>query len=51
MQAGLLPRIMAYAGAINTVENPWREKERRYRKRDVNPNDTENIKIAWLMVG
>jgi hypothetical protein len=21
MQAGLLPRIMAYAGAINTVEN------------------------------
>ncbi|MVO09446.1 1-acyl-sn-glycerol-3-phosphate acyltransferase [Flavobacterium sp. TP390] len=44
MQAGLLPKILAYAGAI-TVERTWRA-EGKDVKRDVNPNDTENIKIA-----
>jgi len=44
MKAGLLPRIMAYVGAI-TVERTWRA-EGKDIKRDVNPNDTENIKIA-----
>lgn len=48
MQSGLLPRILSYVGAIS-VERTWRaggkdvcEKE----KKEVNPNDTENIKIA-----
>ncbi|MBF4473527.1 MULTISPECIES: lysophospholipid acyltransferase family protein [Flavobacterium] len=46
MRAGLLPRIMAYAGAI-TVERTWRAKGQDVtEKKDVNPNDTENIKIA-----
>jgi len=46
MNAGLLPKIMAYAGAI-TVERTWRSKgEDVKEKKDVNPNDTENIKIA-----
>ncbi|WP_417940219.1 lysophospholipid acyltransferase family protein [Flavobacterium sp. RS13.1] len=46
MQAGLLPRILAYVGAI-TVERTWRSKGVDVtEKRDVNPNDTENIKIA-----
>jgi 1-acyl-sn-glycerol-3-phosphate acyltransferase len=46
MKAGLLPRIMAYAGAI-TVERTWRSSGKDVtEKRDVNPNDTENIKIA-----
>lgn len=46
MKAGLLPRIMAYAGAI-TVERTWRAKGVDVtEKRDVNPNDTENIRIA-----
>jgi 1-acyl-sn-glycerol-3-phosphate acyltransferase len=46
MQSGLLPRIMAYAGAI-TVERTWRAKGKDVtEKRDVNPNDSENIKIA-----
>jgi 1-acyl-sn-glycerol-3-phosphate acyltransferase len=46
MKAGLLPRIMAYAGAI-TVERTWRSCGKDVtEKRDVNPNDTENIKIA-----
>ncbi|MEZ7504591.1 lysophospholipid acyltransferase family protein [Flavobacterium sp. Arc2] len=46
MHAGLLTRIMAYAGAI-TVERTWREKGKDVTdKKDVNPNDTENIKIA-----
>ncbi|WP_445457688.1 lysophospholipid acyltransferase family protein [Flavobacterium sp. HNIBRBA15423] len=44
MQAGLLPKILAYAGAI-TVERTWRA-EGKDVKREVNPNDTENIKIA-----
>ena len=46
MQAGILPRIMAYVGAI-TVERTWRAKGKDVtEKRDINPNDTENIKIA-----
>lgn len=44
MQAGLLPKVLAYAGAI-TVERTWRA-EGKDVKREVNPNDTENIKIA-----
>lgn len=44
MKSGLLPRILAYAGAI-TVERTWRANGKDI-KRDVNPNDTENIKIA-----
>jgi 1-acyl-sn-glycerol-3-phosphate acyltransferase len=44
MQEGLLPRILAYAGAI-TVERTWRAKGQDVN-REVNPNDTENIKIA-----
>jgi 1-acyl-sn-glycerol-3-phosphate acyltransferase len=44
MQEGLLPRILAYAGAI-TVERTWRAKGQDVQ-RDVNMNDTENIKLA-----
>jgi len=44
MKEGLLPRILAYAGAI-TVERTWRSKGKEVQ-REVNPNDTENIKIA-----
>jgi 1-acyl-sn-glycerol-3-phosphate acyltransferase len=44
MQEGLLPRILAYAGAI-TVERTWRSKGKDVQ-REVNLNDTENIKIA-----
>jgi 1-acyl-sn-glycerol-3-phosphate acyltransferase len=46
MQAGLLPKILAYAGAIS-VERTWRAKGKDVdEKRDINPNDTENIKTA-----
>ena len=46
MQEGLLPRILAYAGAI-TVERTWRAKGKDVtEKKEVNPNDTENIKLA-----
>jgi hypothetical protein len=46
MKAGLLPRILSYVGAI-TVERTWRADGKDVNeKRDVNPNDTENIKIA-----
>ncbi|MFN3639447.1 MAG: lysophospholipid acyltransferase family protein [Flavobacterium sp.] len=44
MREGFLPRILAYAGAI-TVERTWRAKGKEVQ-REVNPNDTENIKIA-----
>ncbi|HEY0092614.1 MAG TPA: lysophospholipid acyltransferase family protein [Flavobacterium sp.] len=44
MTEGFLPRIFAYVGAI-TVERTWREKGKNV-KRNFNPNDTENIKIA-----
>jgi 1-acyl-sn-glycerol-3-phosphate acyltransferase len=44
MQEGLLPRILSYVGAI-TVERTWRAKGKDVQ-REVNPNDTENIRIA-----
>lgn len=44
MEEGLLPRILSYVGAI-TVERTWRAKGKDVQ-RDVNPNDTENIRIA-----
>ncbi len=44
MKAGLLPRILSYAGAI-TVERTWRAKGKEVQ-REVNPNDTENIRVA-----
>lgn len=46
MRAGLLPKILSYTGAI-TVERTWREKGKDItEKKEVNPNDTENIKKA-----
>jgi 1-acyl-sn-glycerol-3-phosphate acyltransferase len=46
MHSGILPRILAYVGAI-TVERTWRAKGKDViEKKEVNPNDTENIKIA-----
>ena len=51
MRSGLLPKIMAYAGAI-TVERTWREKGKNI-KREVNSQDTENIgtalKDGWVI--
>lgn len=44
MQSGILPRLMGYVGAI-TVERTWRANGQDV-KRDVNFNDTENIKLA-----
>ncbi|MFD0860847.1 lysophospholipid acyltransferase family protein [Sungkyunkwania multivorans] len=44
MQSGLLPRILAYAGAV-TVERTWREKGKEIQ-REVNLSDTGNIGIA-----
>lgn len=44
MKEGWLPRILSYAGAI-TVERTWRAKGKDVQ-REVNPNDTENIKTA-----
>lgn len=44
MKEGLLPRILSYVGAI-TVERTWRAKGKDVQ-REVNPNDTENIRIA-----
>jgi 1-acyl-sn-glycerol-3-phosphate acyltransferase len=46
MKSGILPRILAYVGAI-TVDRTWRSGGKDVsEKREVNPNDTENIKIA-----
>lgn len=48
MHSGLLPRVLAYVGAI-TVERTWRsggQDVSDQEKKEVNPNDTENIKIA-----
>jgi hypothetical protein len=46
MKAGLLPRIMSYVGAIS-VERTWRAGGKDVtEKREINPNDTENIRIA-----
>ncbi len=44
MQSGLLPKIMAYAGAI-TVERTWRAQGEEVN-RSVNPDDTKNIGVA-----
>ena len=44
MKSGLLPRILAYAGAIS-VSRTWREKGKEI-ERKVNLQDTENIGIA-----
>ncbi len=44
MRSGLLPRIMAYAGAVS-VSRTWREKGKEV-DRPVNLSDTENIGIA-----
>ena len=53
MTSGILPRIFAYIGAIS-VERTWRAKGKDVtEKKEINPNDTENIKIAltdgWLI--
>ena len=46
MRSGILPRILSYVGAI-TVERTWRAGGKDVEeKREVNPNDTENIGIA-----
>lgn len=46
MKAGILPRILAYAGAVK-IERTWREKGQDItEKKEVNLNDTENIGIA-----
>lgn len=46
IESGWLPRILSYVGAI-AVERTWRVKGVDVaEKREVNPNDTENIKIA-----
>lgn len=48
MQSGLLPRILSYVGAI-TVERTWRAGGKDLKKeeqKEVNFNDTENIRIA-----
>lgn len=46
MKSGILPRILSYVGAI-TVERTWRSGGKDVNeKREVNPNDTENIGIA-----
>ncbi|HEX8268632.1 MAG TPA: lysophospholipid acyltransferase family protein [Flavobacterium sp.] len=44
MTEGFLPKVFAYVGAI-TVERTWRDKGKDV-KREVNLNDTENIKVA-----
>jgi len=44
MKAGILPRILAYAGSVS-IERTWREKGGEIN-REVNPSDTSNIGIA-----
>ncbi len=44
MRSGLLPRILAYAGAI-TVKRTWREKGKDIQ-REVNFDDVKNIRTA-----
>ena len=44
MKSGILPRILAYAGAVS-VERTWREKGKEV-KRDVKMTDISNIGIA-----
>jgi len=46
MKSGVLPRILSYVGSIS-VERTWRSGGKDVtEKREVNPNDTENIRIA-----
>jgi len=46
MHSGLFPKILSYSGAIS-VERTWRSQGKDVtEKREVNPNDTENIRIA-----
>lgn len=46
MKSGILPRILAYVGSIS-VERTWRSGGKDVtEKKQVNPNDTENIRIA-----
>lgn len=46
MKSGILPRILSYVGSIS-VERTWRSGGKDVtEKREVNPNDTENIRIA-----
>lgn len=46
MKSGLLPRILSYVGSIS-VERTWRAGGKDVEeKREVNPNDTKNIRIA-----
>ena len=46
MKSGLLPRILSYEGSIS-VERTWLSGGKDVtEKREVNPNDTENISIA-----
>ncbi|MGV9004355.1 lysophospholipid acyltransferase family protein [Flavobacterium sp.] len=46
MKSGVLPRIMAYAGAIS-IERTWRADGKDVQdKKEVNPDDTEHIKMA-----
>ncbi|MEC4114314.1 lysophospholipid acyltransferase family protein [Myroides pelagicus] len=46
MKSGLLPRIMAYVGAI-TVDRTWRSKGVELKeRREVNQDQVENIKVA-----
>jgi 1-acyl-sn-glycerol-3-phosphate acyltransferase len=53
MTSGLLPKVLSYIGSVS-VERTWRAKGKDVtEKKDVNPNDTENIGIAlndgWLI--
>ena len=46
MSSGILPKIFAYGGSIS-VERTWRSKGQDVtEKKEVNPKDTEKIKIA-----
>jgi 1-acyl-sn-glycerol-3-phosphate acyltransferase len=51
MKSGLLPKILAYAGAV-TVQRTWRESGADIQ-RDVNPDDPKNMRLAlstgWLV--
>ena len=51
MEKGMLPRILALAGAVS-VDRTWRQGEQMI-KREVNPDDTKSIGIAvqdgWLI--
>ena len=53
MTAGLLPKILSYVGSVS-VERTWRAQGKDVtEKKQVNPDDTENIGIAlsdgWLI--